>query len=181
MPVTYQLHKLSSEDLANSMDELVELYRPAFSEPPWQETPEELARYADRLSLQLDTYPGITGVGAKLDGRLVGVVYGWPAMAEFPDTPFYDSLKAAIPAEARQQLLAPALEIVQLMVGDAHRGNGIGRLLLEVYTDGWPKAWLCTHPKAPARRLYDRAGWQAIGEFLSDRDVPRVVYTKAPS
>jgi GNAT superfamily N-acetyltransferase len=181
MQDAYQLYSLTGDELGASKDELFELYRLSFAEPPWDETPEQVAKFPDRLAFQLQTYPGMHGMAARVDGRLAGFIYGWPAAPAFPDTSFYRRLTEAFPEETHARLLAPAIEVVNLTVSGEHRGKGIGRTLLAAYIDGWPQAWLCTHPKAPARRLYDSAGWRPIGEFLSDRDTPRVVYTRGPS
>jgi GNAT superfamily N-acetyltransferase len=181
MPDAYQLHELTGGELGASTEELFELYRLSFAEPPWDETPEQAAGFPDRLAFQLRTHPGMHGMAARVDGHLAGFVYGWPAAKTFPDRSFYHRLTEALPREAHSRLLAPALEVVNLTVSTDHRGKGIGRTLLAEYISGWPQAWLCTHPKAPARSLYDSAGWQPIGEFLSDGDTPRVAYTKAPS
>jgi GNAT superfamily N-acetyltransferase len=181
MQDAYELRKLTGDEIGARADEFLELYQASFAEPPWDESPDSAPTFAERVAFQLRTYPGMSGISAEVDGRLAGLVYGWPAAEAFPDTSFYRSLTAAIPPGTQRQLLAPALEVVHLMVGVGQRGKGIGRALLDEYVSGWPTAWLCTHPEAPARHLYDSMGWHPIGEFLSDPDAPRVVYTKAPS
>jgi ribosomal protein S18 acetylase RimI-like enzyme len=181
MQDAYELHKLTGDELGARADEFFELYRAAFAEPPWDETSDQAAKFPARLAFQLRTYPGVHGMAAQVDGRLAGFIYGWPAGTTFPDTSFYHQLMEAVPVAAHAQLLAPALEVVNLTVSGEHRGKGIGRTLLTEYVNGWPQAWLCTHPEAPARRLYDSAGWEPVGEFVSDGKAPRVVYTKAPS
>jgi len=57
--------------------------------------------------------------------------------------------------------------------------HGIGRVLLDRYVESHPAAWLCTHPDAPARALYESAGWRQRGAFTSPQGDPRVVYTWA--
>jgi GNAT superfamily N-acetyltransferase len=159
--------------------EVHELYRRCFAEPPWSESPAKFDEYPARLAKQL-TKPGVSGVIAQHGAALAGVVYGWPAPDPLPaDDPFYVTLPAAI----HHLLRGPALEVVELMVHPDHRGRGIGAALLDRLVSGHRTAWLCTHPHAPATRLYERAGWIARGTFAF-KDQPRVVYTwdaSAPS
>jgi ribosomal protein S18 acetylase RimI-like enzyme len=65
------------------------------------------------------------------------------------------------------------------MVDPDERGRGIGRELLTRYVAGRPAAWLCTHPKAVARGLYEAVGFRYRGDFTSHHGDPRVVYTWA--
>ena len=156
--------------------QLESLYRRCFTEPPWRESPERLAAFPDRLTAHLGR-GGFDGLVAELDGRLVGAVYGWPAGPTLEaGNHFDDALAAAVTPAVAARLVAPALIVAELMVDPDHQRNGIGRTLLTRFIDGWPSAWLCTHPEAPAAGMYHRDGWREELHFTVD-DYPMVLFT----
>ena len=160
--------------LEERAEEVHELYRRCFTEPPWNEQVMQLDEYPEKLATAL-ARPDLRAM-AVLDGpTLAGLVYGWPAPEELPDEPFYRALAAAV--SSVDELLAPALDVVELMVNPAYRGRGIGRALLTGFVRDHRSAWLVTHPEAPARGLYERAGWKTLGAFVNHLGDPRVIYT----
>jgi GNAT superfamily N-acetyltransferase len=59
-------------------------------------------------------------------------------------------------------------EIKRFAVGAAHRGRGIGRVLLEAAVDraramGLTLLWLSTHADTDSDRIYARLGWTRMG------------------
>lgn len=152
------------------------LYRRCFGEPPWPESAERLAGFPDRLTAHLgrDGFGGLVAAGV---GRLVGAVYGWPAGPILESgNHFDDALASAVPPAMAGRLVAPALIVAELMVDPEHQQRGIGRTLLARFTDGWPSAWLCTHPDAPAAAMYRHDGWREEIRFAVD-GCPMVLFT----
>jgi GNAT superfamily N-acetyltransferase len=167
--------------LARYAAQLEVLYRRCFAGPPWHESAERLAGFPDRLTAHLGR-DGFDGLVAAEAGRLVGAVYGWPAGRVLESgSRFDDALAAAVPPPLAARLVAPALIVAELMVDPEHQQRGIGRTLLTRFTAGWPSAWLCTHPDAPAAGMYRHDGWQEQARFTVD-DCPMVLFTwQAPS
>jgi GNAT superfamily N-acetyltransferase len=160
---------------------LATVYRRCFSEPPWRESADRLAGFPTRLAAHLGR-GGFAGLIAMSGDRLVGTVYGWPAGPALESgTQFDDALAAAVTPAVASRLVAPALVVAELMVDPDHQRRGIGRTLLARFVDGWPSAWLCTHPDAPAAGMYRRDGWGAELHFVVD-DCPLQLFTwRAPS
>lgn len=153
------------------------LYRRCFAEPPWRESAERLAGFPGRLTAHLGR-GGFVGLVAESGDQLVGAVYGWPAGPRLATgSPFDDALAAAVTPEVAGRLVAPALIVAELMVDPGHQRAGIGRALLTRFVDGWPSAWLCTHPDAPAARLYRQDGWREETGFEVD-EYPMVLFTR---
>lgn len=160
---------------------LESLYRRCFTAPPWRESAERLAGFPDRLTAHLGR-GGFGGLVAEASGQLVGVAYGWPAGPDLgTGNRFDDALAAAVVPAVAARLIAPALVVAELMVDPAHQRKGIGRELLTRLTDGWPRAWLCTHREAPAAHMYRVAGWCEETHFCVD-EYPMVLFTwRAPA
>jgi GNAT superfamily N-acetyltransferase len=165
---------VDSAALAGHTGELGALYRACFAEPPWCEPEERLAGFPERFAGHL-AQPGAHGLLARDGTELAGAVYGWPAPGA-PDSAAHAKVFGAVDPARRHLLRHPALEVVELMVAPRHRGRGLGRALLRRFVDGHRRAWLCTHPDAPVRRLYDSEGWVVLGSFTDHAGVPLLVY-----
>ncbi|MBB5957333.1 GNAT superfamily N-acetyltransferase [Saccharothrix tamanrassetensis] len=155
---------------------LERLYRACFAAPPWNEDETHFAGFADRLARHV-AEPALRGFVAWSDDEPAAVVYGWPSAPEVPSTPFYTGAYTALDPGERYRLRPPAIEVVELMVAPRHRGHRLGERLLEHFVEGFPRAWLCTHPEAPARRFYRARGWVERGAFSDANGVPLVVFT----
>ncbi len=173
------IEEVGHQELGELTPALHELYRECFSEPPWNESATQLAAFPGVLARAL-AQPGLHGLVAWEGTRLIGVLYGRGAPEEPPSDDFHRSLAGQISAGLYRELLAPAVVVNELMVHPRSRGRGVGRALLDRFVAGHPTAWLCTHPEAPARRLYESAGWLARAEFVNYLGDPRVLYTVDP-
>jgi GNAT superfamily N-acetyltransferase len=162
--------------LGRRATQLETLYRRCFTEPPWRESAERLAGFPGRLTGHLGR-GGFAGLVAVAGAHLVGAVYGWPAGPRLASgSAFDDALAAAVTPEVASRLVAPALIVAELMVAPEHQQKGIGRSLLAEFVSGWPLAWLCTHPGAPAARMYRNDGWREETMFEVD-EYPMVLFT----
>lgn len=165
--------------LGRHATQLVVMYRRCFTEPPWDESTERLAGFPDRLTGHLGR-GGVGGLLAVNEGQLAGAIYGWPAGPELASgSSFDDALAAAVTPAVAGRLVAPALVVAELMVDPAHQRRGIGRSLLTRFVEGWPSAWLCTHPQAPAAGMYRRGGWREEVTF-EVQEYPMVLFTWQP-
>lgn len=173
-----QLERIDRDQLATLAGPVHDLYRQCFAEPPWHESAERFASFPEVLAAQL-TRPGVSGIVIRDTSALAGVIYGWAAPAKAPRDPLHRALAEQVPKSVRHDLLAPAVVVGELMVHPAWRGNGLGRALLASFVGDHPCAWLLTHPEAPARALYESAGWQLRAGFTNQFDEPRVIYTWA--
>lgn len=153
------------------------LYRRCFTEPPWLASAQRLAGFPARLTAHLGR-SGFAGLVAEAGDQLVGAVYGWPAGPYLATgSTFDDALAEAVTPEVAARLVAPALIVAELMVDPGHQRAGIGRELLARFVADWPSAWLCTHPDAPAARLYRHDGWRAEANFEVE-EYPMVLFTR---
>lgn len=143
-------------------NDLAEVYRHVFAEPPYNEGDEQVREFIDNYAKQAEQ-PGFQLVTAREDGRLVGFAYG---SAQPPG--WWWRYCDTQPAEQLEQ--AAKFAVFEWAVLADHRGQGIGRALLDLLLTGRPEPWatLTVNPAVNAYRIYQRTGWSQVG--ISDRD-----------
>lgn len=180
------LAPITAAEALSRRQEVAALFAACFADPPWYESaPEHTAALPRKLEVDLRR-SGLECVGAFVPsppGRLVGLAYAWPAPKVLPlHEPFYAALHASAGAAAATHRLVsgdqPVLEVAELMVHPEHRRTGIATQLLAALV-GARAAWLCTHPDAPASRLYAATGWDLAGRFTSPSGHRRAFYTRS--
>ncbi|MDQ7910790.1 GNAT family N-acetyltransferase [Phytohabitans sp. ZYX-F-186] len=139
------------------VDQIVALYAVVYAEPPYEEGPEQVARFADTFPAELATESFAT-VAATVDEQLVGAAYGWT----MPAGRWWQNTDAAPAAEVRD---VPKFAVMEWMVRPSHRREGVGRTLMAMLLADRPERWatLASDPRAAARSIYARAGWQQVG------------------
>lgn len=160
-----ELVGLTADTAGRRAEDWRDVYNECFTAPPWNEPAKDLGAYTAHLERHL-AYGGFTAHEAYADGGLVGVGYGWPTPADLSH-PFHRAMLDGLTG-ARDLLTSSAFEIAELMIRPAHRGNGIGRLLLDELCTGYTRSWLATMPDSPAARFYTRLGWTSPGTFVAD-------------
>jgi GNAT superfamily N-acetyltransferase len=139
--------------------EMQELYAEVYAEPPYEEGPEHVAQFRRRFRDQLRQSGFSLARAVDADaGRLVGAAYGHT----MPAGEWMEPRVGEPPADL---LDVPKLMIPEWMVRKPYRGRGVGRRLLGMLLDGRPEPYaiLASNPAAPARRIYERMGWQQCG------------------
>lgn len=167
----YSVTPVDAADVREMIADVRRLYQRCFADPPWNET--DFSGLDDRLATHFDE-PGLCGVAARDAAGLAGLGYGWPTPAARWRSPVHDAV-TALPEGSRASVAPPAFEVIELMVDPVHQGRGLGRTLLDDLVRDRTRAWLSTHLDAPARRLYDAAGWTLVGRIAAN-GMPLVVY-----
>jgi ribosomal protein S18 acetylase RimI-like enzyme len=152
--------KLSGQQASGMIADLVDLYTVVYADPPYEEGPEQVRRFAEALPAQLNK-PGFELTRA-VDGRgLIGAAYGWTMAAGR----WFSRAVQDPPLEIKD---AAKLAVMEWIVHPAYRRQGIGdrliRLLLADRTEPW--AVLSSDPRSDARGMYERAGWQQCGRSV---------------
>jgi ribosomal protein S18 acetylase RimI-like enzyme len=128
-------------------DRMSEVYGRAFVQPPWSETPEQIAAFLPRLAEHREL-PGFKCRLAWVDGELAGFTYGFDTVTS---APIYPKLGRD---------LTDRFELRELAVDPRFGGRGIGAALMtDLVAEAGP-AWLLTSPDATAAvKLYTKLGW----------------------
>ncbi|MEW9552470.1 GNAT family N-acetyltransferase [Nonomuraea sp. NPDC050783] len=156
-----KLERLTGRETLARAGELVQVYRSAFAEPPWNEDGRGADAFAERLAVDVRR-PGFVAVVAGEGGRPAGFGTAWRTESPFPCGRAYGRVRAAL-GDAVETLLVGALEVDELAVGPHARGQGLAGRILDLLCEGAETCWLLTSPQATgAVRLYERLGWRRM-------------------
>lgn len=143
-------------------DAVVDVYEAAFAGPPYGEGSAARPRFVPRWRAHASA-PGWRGVGAWVDGALVGFAYGHAARAGLP---WVDAVAAQLAAPTRTKWCADAFLLCELAVAPAHQGRGLGSALHDALIDGAPHATALLTTlddrSTAGARLYARRGWRRV-------------------
>lgn len=152
---------LTSAEAVARADRVSQVYQAALGHP-------DSARDHFRRTFQdcMASYEGATCLVARVDGEIVGFLYGFDFVAGhwWPD-----QITPAMAEHGHQGWLADTLEIVEVEVDPAYQGRGIGTALLRTQLGAMTQrqALLATKPDNPARRLYGRLGFlELLPDFV---------------
>ena len=149
---------LSGAGALSLVSQLVDLYAIVYAEPPYEEGPEQVARFAKAIPQDLDA-EGCALTGAVIGDRLVGAAYGLTMAAGR----WWSNTEDEPPPDLRD---TPKFAVMEWMVHPAERGTGVGSRLMQMLLSQRPEPYavLASDPRSVARTMYDRAGWRQVGQ-----------------
>lgn len=124
--------------------------------------PAERMRQRHEIIARHFGYPGFAGLGAFLEGRLAGFVYGFTGAA---GQWWFERVRVLMPPEMAREWLGRHFEFTELAVDPAHWGRGLGGRLHDEILAGRhePRALLTVNAdNARARGFYERRGWRPL-------------------
>lgn len=145
--------------------EVVDVYRVAFTQPPFGDTEKEVGWFDQELAEDVDL-PEFRCFVARQGGAVVGFAYGFRTFEDEPWNDWYAEVLRAVGPEGADGWIRGRFALGWFAVRPDHRRSGIGTrlyddLLASVSPTRW---WLVTHDlETPARRLYRREGWVELG------------------
>ena len=146
-------------DVTTLFERMADVYEEVYAEPPYLSGPLfSRQRFTERTLRQAEA-EGFAMVTAERDGDLAGFAFG----LTFAPGKWWGGGEATPPPP--EVLAAPKFAVIELVLRQPYRGQGIGHAMLNelLAKRGERWAFLTAHPDAPARRLYQRWGWQHIG------------------
>jgi ribosomal protein S18 acetylase RimI-like enzyme len=155
-----ELQHYDTEQARGIFDALVEVYLEVYADDDDEFFGE------DRYRRQLDSHmagPGFELVSARLDGELVGYVYGYtlPAAARW-----WRGLLTEVAPDVVTETGSRTFALCEVMVRSAWRGTGAGHALHDELLRGRAeeRATLLVEPENPARDIYLHWGWEKVGQ-----------------
>ncbi|MBQ1051831.1 GNAT family N-acetyltransferase [Micromonospora sp. C51] len=163
-----RLRRHEDRDLEQVITAAADLYERVYTEPPYNGGPLFTRhRFLQRTDRQKQT-PGFVLVTACAEDVLVGFALGLP----FGEGHWWRG--TSTPQPPADLVAAEKFAVIELVVHPDRRGRGLGHALLDVLLNQRPEQYaiLLAEPTAPARKLYDRWGWQQVGEVQPTDDAP---------
>ncbi|POX45043.1 GNAT family N-acetyltransferase [Streptomyces sp. Ru71] len=118
-------------------------------------------------------YPGARALGATVEGRLAGFVYGMPN----DRTHWWSTVvEPYLRAQGHEEWLDDAFVITELHVHPDHQNRGIGRSLITTITDSAtePRSILSAiDTESPARALYRSLGYRDLARQVHFPSAPK--------
>ncbi|TDD72116.1 GNAT family N-acetyltransferase [Actinomadura darangshiensis] len=160
----YTLTRHDGERTVAMLDEIAEVYVPAYAEPPYEPHPMfSREEFIPRTTRQT-TRKGFTLIGVrKGDGELVGFSFG----LHFVAGSWWRDVSGSAPPQ--EIVDAAKFSVIELVVAAPHRGRGLARRLLGALLDGRPEqyAMLLAQPDSHARTIYAHWGWKQVAVVQS--------------
>ncbi|MBO2448368.1 GNAT family N-acetyltransferase [Actinomadura barringtoniae] len=160
----YALTRLNGSDALLLLDEVAEIYVPAYAEPPYEPHPMfSREAFVERTTRQANRDGFVLVAARSHAGELAGFSFGLP----FGAGRWWRDVSGSTPPE--EVVSASKFSVIELVVAAEHRGRGLARRLLNELLEGRPEqyAMLLAQPDAPARAMYDRWGWTEVAKVQS--------------
>ncbi|MEV6814187.1 GNAT family N-acetyltransferase [Micromonospora sp. NPDC051296] len=160
-PESEVVYLTSPGNLATSFfGPVADLYKIVYAEPPYDEGPEQVARFRDGLPGEAERR-GFTLVAAVELGLLAGAAYGWT----MPSGTWWQRADREPPAALRD---VEKFAVMEWIVHPDRRGQGIGAELMHRLLADRPEpyATLASDPRSTARKIYARSGWRQVGRSV---------------
>lgn len=160
---------------AAELEAAAELYANVFSEPPYDEDPNESrATFLDRVE-RYANLPHFRLLLARRDDDVVGLALGNGIAA---GDWWRDRILPQLPADVGEEWFGDeAFAVVELATVSAHRRSGVASALLARLVDGlpYPAAVLSAYAAADEARLfYRRQGWTELAAGVRLGDAPEL-------
>lgn len=161
MPIT--IETTTTPPSAAQQAEIVDVYRAAFREPPYNRMEAEVHLFADSFS-QHARRTGFRLVAAREpdEGEMVGFAYGFTCL---PGQWWYEKVSQAGGIDLARDWLIGAFQVTEVAVHPMWQGEGIGGQIFDTLVAGLPHARgvLSTMAvESPAQQLYRGRGWQVL-------------------
>jgi ribosomal protein S18 acetylase RimI-like enzyme len=168
---TLELRRYDADTYTSVIPQLAQLYLDAYSEPPYNEGPDDVDEFLNSLPSRAGQ-PGFQLVVAYGAGRPVGFALGHQLA---PDTKWWAGAVSELPDSVVTERSGPTFAIIEIAVLSTHRRQGIAHALHQALLVGRPEArvTLLVRPEAaPAQAAYARWGYVRVGSIRPGDDSP---------
>ena len=156
--------KVIRQGFSDFQEPVVQVYRDAYSSPPYNETEEKVQGFSEAWNERCAN-KGFLLVMAYFQKKPVGMAYGWSSRE---DSHWTDKLKNELGDEA-QRWTTDNFEFVDFAVSPNYQGQGISSLLYKALFSNISHrtAILYTHQsETAAYNIYLKKGWEVLRRDL---------------
>lgn len=172
-PASVELDDLEPRRVGWWGREAVDVYRSAFTGPPYRRTEGQVAAFHEALRRHVERDGFVGKVVRVRGGVMAGFTYGYTSV---PGQWWHDQVSAALDGLG-ETWLDDAFEYVELAVAPEFQRLGLGRRLHDALmaSQGHSRAVLTTLDAITAgRRLYESSGWKVLADgFRFERSTAR--------
>jgi ribosomal protein S18 acetylase RimI-like enzyme len=142
------------------------VYAAVFSQPPYNEGPKMADDFISWVHDESNR-AGFAMVVAYADEQPIGFAYGYT----MPAGEWFRNTDQPAPPQAQK---SDKFAVMEWAVLPSRRGEGIGRILMDLLLDARPENWavLTVDPASDARNIYERAGWRQVASTKPSRTWP---------
>lgn len=163
MPTHIDFSSIESDQAAQHLDDLAELYAEVYSEPPYEWGPEHVDLFAERFAKQCQRN-GFRLIEAREHGQLVGIGFG---VTLLPNTPWWQNLNGPVDEDVIREYPNRTFAVIELLVRTPwrrrHVAKEIHNRLLNNRTE--ERATLTVLPTAEAAQTaYRKWDWEKVAQ-----------------
>ena len=159
-----EFHRVPIDEAGLLREELGEVYREVFSEPPYEYGDEHVRLFKDRFAAQHQR-PGAELVVARgSDGAMAGFSFG---LTMPPAAPWWTDLTSNVEPGVTDEPPGRTFVLIELLVRQPWRGGGVAARLHDLLLEERPeeRATLTVRPDAgPAQHAYESWGWRKVAQ-----------------
>lgn len=164
----FSIRQISGEEAVSLKDDFVDVYRSAFSPPPYNKTLPDIAGFSatfGRHVLREGFKCVVLSPAENPDpaaGRVVGFAYGYTSQQ---GQWWHDIVAEALGPELSERWLSNCFEFVELALNPDHQGHGWGGRLHDALLQRLPHATAALstlQTETTALKLYHKRGWVTI-------------------
>jgi GNAT superfamily N-acetyltransferase len=166
--------QLAVYDDAAALDrtaDIVDLYGAVYAEPPYNEGPDDVRRFAESWPRRV-RQPGFRLVVAESEHAPVGLAFGHQLMV---DTRWWDGSQSPLLPDVTTEYPGRTFAIIELAVVAGERRQGVGRLLHEALLAGRgeERVTLLSLPDAAAaQHAYESWGYERLARIQPGPTAP---------
>lgn len=165
---------LTLQQIQSHRNQFVNIYREAFSAPPYCKKEDEVFDFAQSLPHHVEKAGFEMAVAfEKQSEAIIGFAYGY---TNRPDELFQQEVAKAVHPDSVRDWLVNSFRLVEMAVRPDAQGQGIGGALHDSLLRGlsYEKAVLATMAaETKAYKLYRKRGWRVLLEEIYFPNVPR--------
>ncbi|QUH05022.1 GNAT family N-acetyltransferase [Saccharopolyspora erythraea] len=159
-----EFHRVPVEEAGPLGDELGEVYREVFSEPPYNYTDEHVRLFKDRFAVQHQREGAGLIIARASDGTMAGFSFG---LTMPPSAPWWTDLTTDVDPGLTEEPRGRTFVLIELLVRTPWRRTGVAAKLHDLLLEDRPeqRATLTVQPAAgPAQHAYASWGWRKVAQ-----------------